>query len=72
MTIYDIKAAVAQTEPYFFNSRTMKSFGQTLKSFSVRKDGTRYFISAPSRMNGRIVGYTQRYFNPETNKLEFE
>jgi hypothetical protein len=74
MTIYDIKYRTQQTAPYFFSSSSMKFFGQTMRSFSVKKqsDG-RYFISAPmkDKSRGVIMGYTQRYFNPINNELEF-
>jgi hypothetical protein len=48
MTIYDIKRATAETSPYYFSRNTLKSFGQTLRMFSVTKqiDG-RYKIAAP-------------------------
>jgi len=73
MTIYDIKRLTAESSPYFFTSKTLKFFGQTMRSFSVRKqnDG-RYFISAPmiDRFTGRNMGQTTRYFNPENNTLE--
>lgn len=72
LTIYDIKRLTATTAPYFFSRKTMQLFGQTLKDFKVYKqpDG-RYLITAPSYMNGRLVGHSERYFNPETNDLEF-
>lgn len=73
MTIYEIKRMVQQNEPFYFSSKTMKSFGQTLKDFKVKKmaDG-RYFISAPIKMRGKNTGYfSERFFNPNTNKLEF-
>lgn len=71
MTIHEIKRRTAQTSPYYFSRKTMKFFGQTLKSFSVRKqpDG-RYLISAPMLDNGRKVGTSERYFNPINNELE--
>ena len=67
MTIYEIKRLTAETSPYFFSHDTMKFFGQTLKSFSVKKqsDG-RYLVTAKSK-----GGLTKRYFNPITNELEF-
>lgn len=73
MTIYEIKKRTYLSNPYYFNSRTMKSFNQTLKDFSVKKqlDG-RYLISAPMRNNkGIIIGYSERFFNPLNNSLEF-
>jgi hypothetical protein len=72
-TIYDIKRLSESTSPYFFASKTLKFFGQTMRSFSVRKqhDG-RVKISAPmiDRRTGRNMGETVRYFNPLTNVLE--
>ena len=77
MTIYEIKRLTATTSPHFFTRSTLKFFGQTMKSFSVRKcaDG-RYKMSAPMRRwdNGRWIdtGNTMRYFNPANNELERE
>lgn len=71
MTIYQIKRRVEETAPYFFNTKSLKFFGQTLKSFSVHKAGERFYISAPIRdSRGKIVGRTERFFNPATNQLE--
>ena len=71
MTIYEIKRRVQETSPYFFNTKSLKFFGQTLRSFSVHKAGERFYISAPTRdSSGRIVGRTERFFNPATNELE--
>lgn len=71
LTIYDIKYLTMDTAPHFFTRSTLKFWGQTLKDFSVykEKDG-RFYIVAPQVIGGRTVGYTERYFNPETNKLE--
>ena len=73
MTIYQIKAALATSStPYFFNTKALKFFGQTLKSFSVHKAGERFFISAPIvDTRGRKVGCTERFYNPVTNELEY-
>jgi hypothetical protein len=74
LTIYDIKYLTQESSPYFFERKTLKFFHQTLKDFSVRKlPNGRYFITAPMRdHSGKCVGYTARYFTPETNKLEKE
>ena len=73
MTIYDIKQATSETAPYFFTSKTLKFFGQTMRSFRIKKqiDG-RIRISAPmtDRFTGRYMGETVRYFNPNTNNLD--
>lgn len=72
LTIYDIKRLTATTSPYYFSRITMKVFGQTLKDFKVYKQpDDRYLITAPRYMNGKIIGYSERYFNPQTNDLEF-
>ena len=73
MTIYEIKRLTQESAPYFFTPKTLKFFGQTMRSFSVRKqaDG-RYLISAPmiDRFTGRNMGTTKRFFNPQTNNLD--
>lgn len=75
LTIYDIKRLTQDTAPYFFTTKTLKFFGQTMRSFSVSKqsDG-RYLITAPmvDRFTGRNMGQTKRYFNPDTNILEHQ
>lgn len=73
MTIYEIATRTEESSPYFFSRTTLKFFGQTMKSFRVKKepDG-RYKISAPIRNDGRIVGETIRFFNPINNELEFK
>lgn len=75
MTIYEIKRRTQETAPYFFTTKTLKFFGQTMRSFSVRKqsDG-RFKISAPmlDRFTGKTMGETVRFFNPETNNLDRE
>lgn len=67
MTIYEIKYLTESTAPHFFDRKTLKFFGQTMKSFKVynQPDG-RFLISAPRKYGG----YTERYFNPATNKLD--
>jgi hypothetical protein len=73
MTIYQIKEATKETAPFFFTKETLKFFGQTMSSFSVKKqpDG-RYLITASMKDRGGVLrGETKRYFNPENNKLEF-
>ena len=73
MTIYEIKQATTETSPYFFSRDTLHFFGQTMRSFSVKKqpDG-RVRISAPmvDRFTGRNMGETVRYYNPETKGLD--
>lgn len=60
-TIYDIKYDVENSKEncYFFSHKTMRFFGQTLKSFSVRKSPSgRIFILAPSYFDNHLMGYT--------------
>jgi hypothetical protein len=77
MDIYEIKERVEKYDmdnQYFFTPDTMKYFGQTLKSFSVKKqeDG-RFLVSAlMHNRSGEYMGDTIRYFDLDTNKLYFE
>ena len=73
MTIYEIKRLTNKTAPYFFSKDTMRFFGQTLRSFKVKKqkDG-RFKVSAPSGDNWDGDYETVRYFNPKNNELELE
>ena len=73
MTIYEVKQRTQTTSPHFFSRSTMKFFHQTLKDFSVTKyDDERYYISAPMKDHrGKVIGRTKRYFNTNTNNLEF-
>lgn len=73
MTIYEIKRRTKATSPHFFDREMRSFFGQTMRSFSVKKQPNgKYVISAPIKdtNTGRILGTTQRLFNPETNQLE--
>lgn len=72
MTIYEIKRRAVSTGN-FFDRDTMKFFHQTLKDFRVEKSckypGTYYFHAHMRDMEGRIVGETERWFDPTTNKI---
>lgn len=48
MTIHEIKRRVEARGSHFFDRKTLRFFGQTMKSFSVRKlTATTWLISAP-------------------------
>lgn len=75
MTIHEIKRRVKSGDannPFFFSRDTLRFFGQTLRSFKVRKqpDG-RYKISAPMYYgrSGEKAGDTVRFFDPTSNTL---
>jgi hypothetical protein len=74
LTIYDIKYLSENSAPYFFTRKTLKFFGQTLKSFRVYKikETGKYLIQVNmyDKFTGKNVGLTQRLFNPVTNELE--
>ena len=72
LTIYDIKRLTEQTSPYFFTRKTMQFFHQTMRGFSVRKqfDGRILITQTMTDHTGKMVGMTQRYFNPTNNELE--
>ena len=63
-TIYEIKQNTFGTSPYFFSPKTLKFFGQTLKSFKVVQSPTgRIFIYAAMRdYNHNLMGYTFREY----------
>jgi len=73
MTIYEIKRLTSETSPYFFERKTLEFFGQRMSDYRVykQKDG-RYLITAPIRnqTTKKVIGHTERMFNPKTNKLE--
>lgn len=69
MTIYDIKRLTEQTNPHFFDRKTLAFFGQKMRCFRVAKmDDGRYRISCPYGP-GKPKGETVRFFNPQTNEL---
>ena len=70
MTIYEIKNRV-ENAPYFFSRGAMKFFNQTLKDFKVYKlENGNFRLFAPMKNNqGKVMGLTERIFNPETNKF---
>jgi hypothetical protein len=72
LTIYDIKRLSYNHSPYYFTTKTMKFFKQTLKDFRVTKETNgRYKIEAPMRnSNYKVVGQSIRFFNPLTNHLD--
>lgn len=73
MTISEVKYRTQEKQPYFFDRKSMKFFGQTMRDFKVYKqsDG-RFEITAPMRMDGKVIGTTIRFFNPLTNDLELQ
>lgn len=72
-TIYDIKFATEAKAPFYFARKTMRGFGQTMKSFSVIVSPKgNIFIAAPSYMGRdgkRIIGYSVRQFTGDDLKL---
>lgn len=72
MTIYDIKRLHLESHPdsHFFDRKTMSFFGQTLRSFHIKKlSPIVWRITAPMIIDGHIVGYTERVFNTITFSL---
>ena len=68
-TIYEIKEATRETAPHFFTRSTLKFWGQTLKMFSVTRNGERVFICAGCwDRSGKFTGYyTRREYIPTQN-----
>jgi len=70
LTIYDIKRMTSETESYFFAKKTLKFFGQTMKSFKVYKiDEENYLITAPIKRRDMVVSQTRENFNIITKKF---
>lgn len=69
-TIAEIKARTSKESPYFFSRDTLKFFGQTMRSFSVKVSPKgNVYIVAPSYWpdhdypyKPRLMGYTLRRF----------
>jgi hypothetical protein len=71
MTIYEIKRIVKEKAPYFFDRKTMKFWGQTLKDFRVRKLSDRYYYIFASWRKPGFTGKTERIFdNVERDLLD--
>jgi hypothetical protein len=77
MTIHEIKTRTEETEPEFFNRKTMKSLNQTMKSFKVKKLNQYEYLIKAKRISinaytGRRKkeGYTQRIFDTRNNELK--
>lgn len=68
-SIYEIKRATLNTAPYFFESKTMKFWGQTLKSFKVfpTDNKNEFLIEAPTKIKGV---FTRRIYNSLTHELK--
>lgn len=70
LTIYDIKRMTSETESFFFTRKTLKFFGQTMKSFKVYKiDEENYLITAPVYHRDMVVSQTRENFNIVTKKF---
>ena len=72
MTIYDVKRLHLERFPssHYFDRKTMRFFGQTLKMFRVSKvDEERYLVEAPVYLDGKRVHTSVRVFNVETRVL---
>jgi len=70
ISIHDIKQYTENKSPYYFNRKTMKSFGQTMANFRVRKSKSgRIFIFAPSYVDGKLAGFSMREFIPNEKDM---
>jgi hypothetical protein len=74
MTIHQIKYLVEkydQSNKHFFSKSTLKFFGQDLDMFMVNKlNDNDYLCTCPCwDYTGRQIGYTERIFLVNENKL---
>ena len=73
MDIYKIAELTKETSPYLFSTDTMRFFRQTMRKWKIKEVGGRWKISQDSRdTDGRLMGTTVRFFNPQNNELERE
>ena len=64
-TIYEIKEIV-KDRTYFFEPKTMRSFGQTLSMFKVKQSPTgRIFLYSPTYWGNKVIGFSFREFANE-------
>jgi hypothetical protein len=68
-TIADIVAANEAAGRFYFSKDTLRFFGQTRGMFKVRHVAGRVFVIAPSRWDGRLMGYSLAEFDPATGEL---
>ena len=61
-SITEIKRNTLATSPFYFNRDTLRAFGQTMRSFKVKRSPTtgRVFIFAPTPVLG--LGYSFREY----------
>ncbi|GAG79134.1 unnamed protein product, partial [marine sediment metagenome] len=67
-TIYDIKRALPE-DSHFFDKKTMKFFNQTLKSFSVKKQGFNEWRISASAPFGNVTVRTFSFTGFNMGKL---
>ena len=70
-TIYEIKRFVVD-EPYFFERKAMKIFGQTLRDFHVNRTQEAHIFYIWAKYGADCQkGKTERYYNANTRKFYF-
>lgn len=65
MTIYEFKRAYYEANPYghFFDRKTMKFFGDTMRSFRAYKNGSGWKVV-------RVIGRHHEWYFSDDFKLE--
>ena len=72
MTIYEIKRRLTESknDTHFFDRKTLKFFGQTLKMFRVQKvDNRFFFVTCPIFIDGKNTGHTVRWYDSLNNAM---
>ena len=68
-TLAEIAAANEAAGQYYFSRDTLRFFKQKKGDFKVRHVAGRVFVFAPSRWDGRLMGYSFAEFNPATGDI---
>jgi len=78
-TIYEIKSDYQAHNPngHYFDRKTLKWFGQTLKDFHINKTDREgvFYVWANSyaifgQYQGRLMGVSKIYYNMNTHEIE--
>lgn len=68
-TISEIAAANEAAGNYYFSKDTLQFFKQKRGDFKVKHIAGRVFVFAPSRWDGKLMGYSVGEFHPETGEV---
>lgn len=68
-TLAEIAAANEAAGNFYFSRDTLRFFKQKRGDFKVKHIAGRVFVFAPSRWDGKLMGYSFAEFNPATGDI---